>query len=377
MAVAKQGKCIEQLCWAELRLLASMAELSPSDASAGMLREVRKHVAQLGDPFVSAALHVFVSEVEAKRGAFGTAAKHLRVARSLLDRFENTWLDGTTAIADFCVAYLSSDLGTAHAHAERALHTVSTSGHARTRLAALINLGHIYVKKGELRVATSYFNDAWKMSEISPRCRDNVLDGFAQVALARRDFEKCDGLIEQLRDCESPELSYAKVWSFHTQLRSLIAQGRWIDAGQTGDAAIARATAAGDRALVRLLQLLRAEARIELGDLSGAAVDVVQAAAPQDEPPLEILAEIHRVIGKALRREDDPMGARVAFQRSARILHGIGHLRAQGEVEAEAAAVGRGRGTPRPRSSGAAPSCRARPTRRRRAPIWCCGKRRH
>ena len=110
---------------------------------------------------------------------------------------------------------------------------------------------------------------------------------------------------------------------------------------------------------MRLLHLLRAEARIELGDLSGAAVDVVQAAAPQDEPPLEILAEIHRVIGKALRRENDPVGARVAFQRSARILHGIGHLRAKGEVEAEAAAVGPPRGTAPKRAGGAARSVRA------------------
>jgi transcriptional regulator with AAA-type ATPase domain/tetratricopeptide (TPR) repeat protein len=359
VTIAKQGKCIEQLCWAELRLLTSLFEVSPSEASAGILREVRKHVAQLGDPFVSAALHVFVSEVEAKRGAFGTAAKHLRVARSLLDRFENIWLNGMTAIADFCVAYLSSDLDTAHAHAERALHTVRTSGHARTRLAALINLGHIYVRKGNSQVATRYFNDAWNMCEISPRCRDNVLDGFAQVALAQGDFEKCDGLIEQLRDCESPRLSYVRVWSFHTQLRSLIAQGRWVEAGKTGDTAIARATAAGDRALVRLLHLLRAEARIELDDLSGAAVDIVQAAAPQDEPPLEILAEIHRVIGKALHREKDPVGARAAFQRSARILHGIGHLRAKGEVEADAAAVGSRPGTADRASGGTARSVRA------------------
>jgi hypothetical protein len=43
----------------------------------------------------------------------------------------------------------------------------------------------------------------------------------------------------------------------------------------------------------------------------------VQAAAPQDEPPLEILAEIHRVIGKALCREDDPVGVRASYTGSA------------------------------------------------------------
>src|SRR5215212_8759552 len=70
VAIAKEARCTEQLCWAELRLLIAMFELSPSSAAAGMLAELRKHVAQLGDARVSAALHVFVSEVEAKRGAF-------------------------------------------------------------------------------------------------------------------------------------------------------------------------------------------------------------------------------------------------------------------------------------------------------------------
>jgi hypothetical protein len=65
VAVAKHGRCTEELCWAELRLLIAMFEVSPSNAAAGMLAELRKHVAQLGDPLVSAALHVFVSEVEA------------------------------------------------------------------------------------------------------------------------------------------------------------------------------------------------------------------------------------------------------------------------------------------------------------------------
>ena len=343
VAVAKQGNCTEQLCWAELRLLISVLEVSPSEAVAGVLRDVRKHVSQLGDPFASAALHVFVSEVEAKRGAVGTAARHLRVARSLLQRHENTWLNGLTAIADFCVAYLSSDLETAHEHAQRALHTVSTSGHARTRLAALINLGHIYVRKGELRAAATYLDDAWKMCEISPRCREYVLDGFAQIALARGAFDKCDALIHQLRDYDSPELSYCKVWSCHTQLKSLIAQERWSEAATTANDAIARSRTAGDRCLIKLLSLLRAEARISLGDLAGAAEDIVQAAPPEDEPPLEILAEIHRVIGKALVCEGDPVGARAAFQRSARIFRGIGHLRAQSAVETEAASMSRGR----------------------------------
>jgi len=169
------------------------------------------------------------------------------------------------------------------------------------------------------------------------------LDGFAQIALARGAFDKCDALIHQLRDYDSPELSYCKVWSCHTELKSLIAQERWSEAATIANDAIARSRTAGDRSLIKLLSLLRAEARISLGDLAGAAEDIVQAAPPEDEPPLEILAEIHRVIGKALVCEGDPVGARAAFQRSARIFRGIGHLRAQSEVETEAAWMSRGR----------------------------------
>jgi len=319
--------------------MVSLFEVSPAEAAAGLLADIRKHVSQLGDPLTSAALHVFVSELEAKRGAFGTAGKHLRVARALLEQSANVWLDGLTAIADFCVAYMSADVETAHSHAMRALHTVGASGHARTRLAALIDLGHIFLKKGDTTAATSYLKDAWRMCDISPRCRDYVLDGFAQVALAKREFAKCDSLLDQLRGHESPDLSYAKLWSFHTQLRSLLTQRRWREAREIANSGLSRATAAGDRALVKLLLLLRADARIELGDLGGAGEDIVHAAGSDDEPPLEILAEAHRVIGKALAREGDHAGAAAAYERSARILRGIGHLRAKEEVEAEAESV--------------------------------------
>jgi DNA-binding NtrC family response regulator len=98
------------------------------------------------------------------------------------------------------------------------------------------------------------------------------------------------------------------------------------------------ASAAGDKSLLLALRLLRAEIRAVLGDATGSGTDLTDALREYQEPSLEILAESHRVLGRALAREGDHTGSRVAFDRSQRILNAIGHIRAQREVAAQAAA---------------------------------------
>jgi DNA-binding NtrC family response regulator len=94
------------------------------------------------------------------------------------------------------------------------------------------------------------------------------------------------------------------------------------------------------RQLSPLLLLLRAEARAFLGDPAAAADDLATALIGHDEPPLEMLGEAHRVLGRALALQHDEVGAFEAFNRSARILHALGHLRAARDVRQQAATAG-------------------------------------
>src|SRR5580765_604335 len=65
---AAQGDDLEHGCWLQLRLLRSVAELSGPDAAAALLSYLRSKVRRSGNVQLSAALHIFVGEMEAKRG---------------------------------------------------------------------------------------------------------------------------------------------------------------------------------------------------------------------------------------------------------------------------------------------------------------------
>ena len=64
----------------------------------------------LGSASASAALHLFVAQVESKKGSVATASGHIRIARSLLAAQKNSWLDGVACIDASCLAFLDSDL---------------------------------------------------------------------------------------------------------------------------------------------------------------------------------------------------------------------------------------------------------------------------
>jgi tetratricopeptide (TPR) repeat protein len=340
VALAAKHRCLEQQCWAELRLLTALVELSPSEASAPLVGSLRRHVNQLADPVLTCALHVFASEFEAKRGAIDTAARHARVARALIKTHQNAWIDGLTATAEFCIAFISDDLKVAHKLAQEALSTFRTTGHLRIKVASLVNLGHTHLKQGDDQKAERFLRDVLRAPGLTTRVRDSVVEGLAQLELAKGDLEACRNWIAELERSRNSALSYPKLWGCRTKTRLLGDLNAWPDALACAEEALERSTAAGDRTLRSLLLLLRAEARAHLDGSAAAGDDLVEALGGHDEPSLELLGEANRVLGRALMRDGDEIGAGEAFSRSERVLQALGHLRAARDVRQQAVAAG-------------------------------------
>jgi DNA-binding NtrC family response regulator/tetratricopeptide (TPR) repeat protein len=337
---AEESGAWREGAWARLRLFLVLADTTSPESLATQLGELRRAVIRLGDPAMTVALHLSVAETESRRGVLESASRHLHVARALLDSHRDYWLEGLAEIDSLCLEYMLSDPDKARMHAERAIGCVAHSGHAKSYLAVISNLAHVDLAQNRLSSASENLHRALRLSEFSVHGRVAALDGLAQLEMARGNNERAAHYLKRVSTAPAGDLSYCRLWSERTRLRLLLLTDSPLAVLPIVTSCIARANAAGDRALIKLLHLLRAEARAELGEVAGAADDIVHAAAPDEEPPLEVLAEIHRVTGKALLREGDPLGARVALQRSARILRGIGHLRAQVEVEREADACG-------------------------------------
>ena len=151
ITLAQQARKTDARCWAQLVLMLTLAERPYFDASIAILPELRRSVAQLGDPSVTAALHLFVAQIETRRGLLANARHHVRLGRSILDRHHNPWLEGVAAIDLSCLEYLESDFETALKWAERALELAQTAGSASTHRAAWRTSGTFISPAGTLQ----------------------------------------------------------------------------------------------------------------------------------------------------------------------------------------------------------------------------------
>src|SRR3954452_1200872 len=74
---------------AKLAMLDVLSDRSGPAAVASILAEVRQIATRLGDPQVTARLHVFVAQIEARRGLLDNAMRHTSIARRILDTSPN------------------------------------------------------------------------------------------------------------------------------------------------------------------------------------------------------------------------------------------------------------------------------------------------
>ena len=320
-------------CWAELWLLTALGDFGSTSEIRNFLRQLRRHVIQLGDHRTSIALHLFVAEVESRRGVLDSSVEHVKIARSLLERAPNYWLEGLAAIDALCLAYMRSDSQLAHREIKVALRAAFEAGSEKTKLAAIANAGTIALAAGDLEQAEKEFKTALRLSKVAPRWRSCIVDGLCQLALARGDISGARVQLRELARSSADALSYQSLWPRMTFARLEIAEGAASKARAIVDEALNDATKVGDRELIVRLRLLRAEAAARAGDFENAANDFQQAALEHTDPSLELVAECNRVSSLLLTASGDIDAARPGFERSRRVLRGIGHARAAGEIQ--------------------------------------------
>ena len=114
------------------------------------MSEVRTNVIRLGQPMMAAALHVFVAQIEAKRGLLSIAKRHTDIALSRLATSQNIWLEATVENTNACLSIMQSDFDAALAHA---------------------NDDHCVWPKNPVRSAPAKVH--WPTSEMSCSCSDD------------------------------------------------------------------------------------------------------------------------------------------------------------------------------------------------------------
>jgi DNA-binding NtrC family response regulator/tetratricopeptide (TPR) repeat protein len=331
--LAERAGELEHVCWAQIRLMASVSGDCGLDAGCALRSVVWRNVVRLGDPHVAAAFRLYAAELDGRRGALSASRHHTHVARSLLARFPNLWLQGVAALQEFCAAFIACEFDGAMEAAREALHVSKNSGHFRTRVAAFANLGALHLSRCKFDEATQNLEEALVLAAPGGEAHLALLDTCADLKLAQRDWAGCEELLTQMRSTVATlSLSHPdwhERWCILTRLRMLQQQGRRAETISLAQTGAALAAAGGDEPMLRQFRLLEAAGHIARDEFSPATALISAATDSTRGPDLSVLAEVARLQGLASARQGQISEACGHFERSLVVLGGLGNTRAR------------------------------------------------
>jgi DNA-binding NtrC family response regulator/tetratricopeptide (TPR) repeat protein len=326
VALAVQGKDPVRACWSQLRLLLLLAETSGPETVPALLREIRSSIRKLGNPQLTAALHIFVGEMEAKRGLYRNAERHTRLGLRLLSHDPSVWLETVAEITTVALALMRSDFDGGLAHAARALRLAEASGRAAALRASLANLGNLMYSAGRFGEAIDYYERAMSALPSSGDNCNGALDGIARVLLIQGQVSQAAELLERVTgSVRAPDDHRLYVYR-HAQLtrtQLLAHQMRWGDALISAGSLVELASDAGDHLLGQIALLTKAELLQQAGDVREAmrTLDVVVETLAQQPP--DLYGQYERILACALASDGDRDTGTMHLERARRVYQSI------------------------------------------------------
>ncbi len=226
-----------------------------------------------------------------------------------------------------------SDFELALAAAENALHLSEISGHLRTRIAALADMGALHLSRGEYEASWKCLNLALSSASPGGESHFALLDTCADLKLAQRDWQGCEELLGRMQSTVAGlSLSHPdwhERWCILMRLRMLQQQGRRAETIGLAQAGGALAAAGGDEPMLRQFRLLQAAGHIARDEYAPATALITAAADAVNGRDLSVLAEVARLQGLASARQGRIGEACRHFERSLVVLGGLGNTRAR------------------------------------------------
>lgn len=313
--------------WSQLRLLVSSAGMASGEPLPPLLKQIRHNVVKLGDPAVTAALHILLGETEAKRGLLGVANRHIRLGLSLLRKTDHIWLEALAENNLAALAIMRSDLALALTHAQRSLALATESGAAATMRAALGNLGNISYLRGEFDSAREQLQRAFQILPSRGEHAHGSLDSLARIYLAERRLAEAEVLLSQIESdiaTSSDRSLYANRYALFTRIELLIRTGRSSEALDLLDELVRIVSEVEDRSLGLLALARQAEATAAVLGV-GPAIEVLNrlAAKITSSGSPSHIAEYEFAVGRVMRAAGRPVSAAHHTTRGARIYRTI------------------------------------------------------
>ena len=323
---AVEADDLEAVCWAQLRLLVTLSESGRSEAVPPLLAEVRSNTLRLGHRQVTAALHIFVGGMEARRGLTGSALRHTRVGVSLLAESPNAWLEADAAITNVAVAIMKSEFEVGLLHAQRAVRLAERSGRAAAQRAARANLGRLLYLTGSFDDALRQYEDALKVLPSSGDLANGAMDSVAQVQLLRGQIAEADSTLKRVFEAMHA-IGGKRAYTFRhahlTFIQLLERQSECQAAVLNAESLIQLANESGDHLLHQVALLTKAELLQQLGNLSEAMVTLEVVVPTLAQQPPDLWAQYERFLACALIDSGQDAAAAKHLHRARRIYESI------------------------------------------------------
>ena len=328
IGIAQTAGDYEKASWAQMRLLLIVSDHVGPEAVVSLLAELRNNVARTADPVLTAALHLFVAQMEAKRSLLSSSRRHVRLALSLLHTSPNVWLEGMASHIDCAIAVMRSDFTSALHHSWRSVELADQSGVATLRAAGHGNLANVLYLTGEYERSVEQLELA--LPECSHRVDSHIgaIDTLARISLVQNQLDRCDDLLDQIDRIRGPRQGRGRYAYRHALLiraNALARRGLPDEALAQLETAIALADASVDSLLLHLAVLTKAEVLVSTDRLSEALEAVQSVAATVACQPPDVHALYERVLACALLRGSHPEAALFHFERAARIYSSCHH----------------------------------------------------
>jgi DNA-binding NtrC family response regulator/tetratricopeptide (TPR) repeat protein len=328
LAIAKQERNVELACWARLRLLSVIADRSSPEATTPLIAELRSDAVKLGNRKVLGALHIFIGQMEAKRGLFRSAVRHTRIGMETLSIEPDLGLEAMAQTTLLSAAMLRSEFAIALGHARRGVHVAQQSGAAVWRRASFANMAHLFYLLGRFDESVDYYDQA--LSAL-PSAGDNgvaSLGSLAELRLAQGRIDESAELLDRMeQSIREPKdrMAYPHRHTAPTRSRLLARQGDLCGALENIESALVSAEVLGDQLLRKSALLTKAELLDESHASFALAATLDGAIADLNYYP-DLHAHYERVLACALAADGDAYAAHTHFDRAKRIYGSLGHV---------------------------------------------------
>jgi transcriptional regulator with PAS, ATPase and Fis domain/tetratricopeptide (TPR) repeat protein len=332
--IAQQAADLRALFGAKLYLLIILSDRSGPAAGSSILADVRQIATKLGDPEITARLHLFVAQAEAKRGLLENAKRHTSLASRILKTAPNAFLEAFTGNLDLAVAVLRSEFDVAKEYGFHALALAEQSGVAKIRSAILGNMGNLFYELGDFEGATSYFQTALAACPDNGANTTAVLESLARVHLIQGRSDLCLATLERIESgihIEQDRLSYEHRRAAFARVDLLKWEGRTDEALSKIDSVIELAERTGDDLLRKQVQLTKAELLQATGKDSSSMALVAEGTLGLIGASPELYAYGEQILACALATIDERSGE-AHHARALRMYRGIGSVPRQTQL---------------------------------------------